>query len=169
MSLAEQYHANHKARQTRLGDVAQPSRITAVAPAAFLREKRIYKPRGTIRAEDHYPCMWFWDLIVLSPKRDLTSRPTIKKIIKVVAYRYDVTADDILSMRRGRAVAWPRQIVMYLARHMTLRSLPEIGRVLNNRDHTTILHGVRKVTAAVAASNELKVAIEELKQEIAFP
>lgn len=154
MSLADQYHAEHEQRQARLGNVSP------------LKPKKKYKPRGALRPEDYYPRMWFWDLIVLSPKKDSASRPTIKQIIKVVCDHYGVTPTDILSARRTYNVTRPRQIVMYLARSLTLRSLPEIGRMIGNRDHTTVLHGARKIAGFVESSDEMKAAIEELKQEI---
>ncbi|MEC9201794.1 MAG: helix-turn-helix domain-containing protein, partial [Pseudomonadota bacterium] len=58
---------------------------------------------------------------------------------------YNVRMGDMLSARRSRAVARPRQIAMYLSKQLTTRSLPEIGRKFGGRDHTTVIHAVRKV------------------------
>ena len=71
---------------------------------------------------------------------------------------------DILSQRRHRSVVWPRQIGMYLAKQLTSRSLPEIGRRFGNRDHTTVLHAIRKIEGEINASARLKDEIEELKK-----
>src|SRR5690606_7018788 len=72
-------------------------------------------------------------------------RAKIEDIQKLVASRYNVSRSDILSARRPAAVVRPRQIAMYLSRVLTLRSLPEIGRRFGGRDHTTVLHAVRKI------------------------
>ncbi|MFZ1414053.1 MAG: chromosomal replication initiator protein DnaA [Defluviicoccus sp.] len=72
-------------------------------------------------------------------------RVTIDEIQKQVASHYNVRIADMHSARRARAVARPRQIAMYLAKQLTSRSLPEIGRKFGGRDHTTVMHAVRKV------------------------
>ena len=72
-------------------------------------------------------------------------RVKIEEIQKLVASRYNVSRSDILSERRTAAVVRPRQIAMYLSKVLTLRSLPEIGRRFGGRDHTTVLHAVRKI------------------------
>ena len=69
----------------------------------------------------------------------------IEDILRIVSRHYKVTHKDLLSTRRSRAVVRPRQIAMYLAKALTSRSLPEIGRRFGGRDHTTVLHSVRKV------------------------
>ncbi len=66
-------------------------------------------------------------------------------IQKVVAREYGITVEDILSARRTRAIVLPRQVAMFLAKTMTPRSLPDIGRRFGDRDHTTVIHGVRKI------------------------
>jgi chromosomal replication initiator protein len=76
-------------------------------------------------------------------------RVKIEDIQKLVASRYNVSRSDILSERRTAAVVRPRQIAMYLAKVLTLRSLPEIGRRFGGRDHTTVLHAVRKIEKAI--------------------
>lgn len=73
--------------------------------------------------------------------------PPIAEIITAVCRFYGVSENDIKSHRRTMSVTRPRQIVMYLARHLTLLTLPQIGRKLGDRDHTTIMHGVAKIEA----------------------
>lgn len=70
---------------------------------------------------------------------------TIEEIQRRVAEYYNVRLADMLSARRARAVARPRQVAMYLAKQLTSRSLPEIGRKFGGRDHTTVIHAVRKI------------------------
>lgn len=72
-------------------------------------------------------------------------RVTIEEIQKRVAEHYNIRLSDMHSARRARAVARPRQVAMYLAKQLTTRSLPEIGRKFGGRDHTTVMHAVKKV------------------------
>ncbi len=72
-------------------------------------------------------------------------RVTIDEIQKKVAEHYNIRLADMHSARRARAVARPRQVAMYLAKQLTARSLPEIGRKFGGRDHTTVMHAVKKV------------------------
>jgi len=91
-------------------------------------------------------------------------RVKIEDIQKLVATHFNVSRADILSSRRTANVVKPRQIAMYLAKILTPRSLPEIGRRFGGRDHTTVLHAVRKIDALVAKDSALKRELELLKQ-----
>ncbi len=91
-------------------------------------------------------------------------RVKIEDIQKLVASRYNVSRSDILSERRTAAVVRPRQIAMYLAKVLTLRSLPEIGRRFGGRDHTTVLHAVRKIEKALNEDTGLSDEVELLKR-----
>ena len=88
----------------------------------------------------------------------------IEDIQKLVATHFNVSRADILSSRRSASVVKPRQIAMYLAKVLTLRSLPEIGRRFGGRDHTTVLHAVRKIEGAVGADSGLREDVELLKR-----
>ena len=85
-------------------------------------------------------------------------------IQKLVATHYNVSRADILSSRRSAGVVKPRQIAMYLSKQLTLRSLPEIGRRFGGRDHTTVLHAVRKIEGCVQADPGLREDVELLKR-----
>jgi len=91
-------------------------------------------------------------------------RVKIEDIQKLVASHYSVTRADILSSRRTATVVKPRQIAMYLAKTLTLRSLPEIGRRFGGRDHTTVLHAVRKIEGLSHADRSLNEELELLKR-----
>ncbi|MDC1096173.1 chromosomal replication initiator protein DnaA [Pelagibacteraceae bacterium] len=88
---------------------------------------------------------------------------TIDKIQNTVSNFYNIPLNEMLSQRRSRPLARPRQIAMYLAKKMTTRSLPEIGRRFANRDHTTVIHAVKTITRLSEADQEMKKNIEQLK------
>lgn len=91
-------------------------------------------------------------------------RVRIEDILKIVSRHYKVPRNELLSARRSRDVVRPRQIAMYLAKALTSRSLPEIGRRFGGRDHTTVLHSVRKVEQMIKDDLELSQEIELLKR-----
>jgi chromosomal replication initiator protein len=91
-------------------------------------------------------------------------RVKIEDIQKLVANHYSVSRADILSSRRTAVVVKPRQVAMFLAKTLTMRSLPEIGRRFGGRDHTTVLHAVRKIEALSANDSSLRDEIELLKR-----
>jgi chromosomal replication initiator protein len=91
-------------------------------------------------------------------------RVKIEDIQRVVARQYNVSRSDLLSSRRTANVVRPRQVAMYLAKTLTLRSLPEIGRRFGGRDHTTVLHAVRKIEALVGKDTALADEVELLKR-----
>ena len=90
----------------------------------------------------------------------------IEDIQRAVSRHYNVSRTDMLSNRRTRVIVKPRQIAMYLAKIMTPRSLPEIGRRFGGRDHTTVLHAVRKVESMIAEDGQLAKELELLKRLI---
>ena len=89
-------------------------------------------------------------------------RVTIEEIQKKVAEHYGLRVTDMTSSRRARTVARPRQVAMYLSKQLTDRSLPEIGRMFGNRDHTTVMHAVKRVTELMAADPEFRESVELL-------
>lgn len=91
-------------------------------------------------------------------------RVKIEDIQKLVATRYNVSRADILSERRTAAVVKPRQIAMYLSKALTPRSLPEIGRRFGGRDHTTVLHAVRKIEKAISEDRLLHDEVDLMKR-----
>jgi chromosomal replication initiator protein len=93
-------------------------------------------------------------------------RIKIDDILRIVSRHFAVSKQDILSQRRHRSVVRPRQIGMYLAKHLTSRSLPEIGRRFGDRDHTTVLHAIRKIDREVGENPRLKDEIDELKRQL---
>jgi chromosomal replication initiator protein len=88
---------------------------------------------------------------------------TVDKIQNTVSNFYNISLNEMLSQRRSRPLARPRQIAMYLAKKMTTRSLPEIGRRFANRDHTTVIHAVKTITKLSEKDEEIKNNLNQLK------
>lgn len=93
-------------------------------------------------------------------------RVRIEDIQRIVARHYNVSKTELLSNRRTRTIVKPRQVAMYLAKVMTPRSLPEIGRRFGGRDHTTVLHAVRKIEDLSGSDNTLAQELELLRRLI---
>ena len=90
----------------------------------------------------------------------------IESIQNIVAVHFNLNIQEMLSPRRSRSLARPRQIAMYLAKQHTTNSLPEIGRKFSNRDHTTVIHAVKKITELINKDNEIKQNVIELNKKI---
>ena len=88
---------------------------------------------------------------------------TVDKIQNVVSNYFNISLSEMLSQRRSRPLARPRQIAMYLAKKMTSRSLPEIGRRFANRDHTTVIHAVKTISRLSEQDDEMKKNISQIK------
>ena len=88
---------------------------------------------------------------------------TVDKIQNVVSNYFNIGLSEMLSQRRSRPLARPRQVAMYLAKKLTTRSLPEIGRRFANRDHTTVIHAVKTITRLSEQDDEMKKNINQIK------
>ena len=91
---------------------------------------------------------------------------SIESIQNIVASYFNLKIDEMLSARRSRSLARPRQIAMYLAKQNTTNSLPEIGRKFSNRDHTTVIHAVKKIEELMKKDNEIKQNVMEIKKKL---
>jgi chromosomal replication initiator protein len=91
---------------------------------------------------------------------------TVDQIQKAVAEHFQLKQADLISERRARVVARPRQVAMWLAKHITTRSLPDIGRRFGGRDHTTVLHAVRRIEALKAEDAVLTRDIDTLLRKL---
>ena len=99
-----------------------------------------------------------FNCLLLSPKSETLQQK--------VAEHYNIRVSDILSPRRARPLARPRQVAMYLTKALTEHSLPEIGRKFGGRDHTTIIHGVRKIEELMTADATMRDDVEKLRRAI---
>jgi len=95
-----------------------------------------------------------------------TGQVTVELIQKSVADYYKIKVADMYSKRRPNSIAMPRQVAMYLAKEMTQKSLPEIGELFGGRDHTTVLHAVRKIGQHRSKDSELNHALHVLEQAL---
>lgn len=134
-------HLRHRERMERMSPVRE-----AVPPVIALPP---VEPEPT--PPDAVRIPWFDDKI------------GIERIKSAVASHFNVTRIDLVSERRTVSVVLPRQIAMYLAKTMTGRSLPEIGRRFGGRDHTTVLHSVRKVDALEKRDPAVAAALVTIK------
>ena len=91
-------------------------------------------------------------------------RVTIDEIQRRVAEHYNMKMAEMTSPRRARVVARPRQVAMYLAKQLTQRSLPEIGRKFGGRDHTTVMHAVKKIEELTRLDRALAEDVELLQR-----
>ncbi len=95
-----------------------------------------------------------------------TGQITVELIQKTVAEYYKIKVSDMFSKRRPTSIALPRQVAMYLAKELTQKSLPEIGELFGGRDHTTVLHAVRKVSQQRGKDSEMNHALHVLEQTL---
>ena len=102
------------------------------------------------------------DIISPNQKRNITHA----LIISVVAEHFSITPEEIISKRRNSEYVLPRQICMYLCRILTPDSLQSIGKSLGKKDHTTVIHGIDKITAEVKENKEMENTISIIKKKL---
>lgn len=102
------------------------------------------------------------EAMAAEPDPSLRAYPMIAKIQAETAAYFGVSVNDMISARRTANLVRPRQIAMYLTKSLTLKSLPEIGRHFGGRDHTTVLHAVRKMTWLLPKDAELAAQVAHL-------
>jgi chromosomal replication initiator protein len=98
--------------------------------------------------------------------RSCEKKVTIDDIQRKVAEYYNIKLSDMHSSRRSTNIARPRQVAMYLCKQLTTRSLPEIGRKFGGKDHTTVMHGIKRVQELMREDTELKEDIERLQRTL---
>ncbi len=94
------------------------------------------------------------------------TRPTVDKIQRAAAKQFGISMEEMLSKRRARAIARPRQVAMYVCKMLTTRSLPDIGRRFGGRDHTTVIHAVKRIDQLRAEDSGLNASIESLLETL---
>ena len=101
---------------------------------------------------------------VIYPDQPKEITPSL--IIDVVAEHFGVSPEDITSRKRNSEFVLPRQVVMYLCRELTETPFITIGKLLGKKDHTTVIHGVKKITEELSTNEELKNKVEIIKKKI---
>jgi len=157
---------------------AQAERIVMPEEVAFFIAKHlrsnVRELEGALRKVSAYANFHGRDVLTVEvckeALKDLlsvsNSQITVENIQKTVADFYKIKVADMYSKRRPANIALPRQIAMYLAKELTQKSLPEIGDLFGGRDHTTVLHAVRKITDLRAKQTELNHALHVLEQTL---
>ncbi len=137
--------------------------IERKATIAAVKNEAVTSP---INAALYYHRMWFWDLV--QETRPTAPMPfiTVKSIMAATERFYGVTHIDMTCNRRTMDLVVPRQVAMYLCKTFTRKSLPEIGRWFGNRDHTTVLHAVRKIERLLKTDAKLASDIAEITAKL---
>jgi len=133
----------------------RPSPSPQVIQAWAERQKKIHAPIKT----------WFWIVDEINPPPPL--KVTIEEIQAAVARHCKVGHPELISARRTADIVRPRQIAMFLAKALTPNSLPVIGRKFGDRDHTTVLHAVRKIEALLARDKNLAGDLDAIRRALA--
>jgi chromosomal replication initiator protein len=90
----------------------------------------------------------------------------VREIQESICGAFGLSLDDLVSANRAGAVAWPRQVAMYLARELTDQSLPAIGRAFGNRNHTTVLHACKRTAERIASDRDAYDTVRRLTTEL---
>jgi chromosomal replication initiation ATPase DnaA len=137
--------AEHRKRQERIRAAAYAERVKE---AAEIDDQQVaILERSWEERQRDIPIqkpMWFGVIAEIDPP-PAPRAPLVEDIQRVACRYFEVKRNDLLSPRRAQRVAYPRQIAFYLAKTMTMKSFPDIGRRFGGRDHTTVLHGYRKI------------------------
>ena len=120
-------------------EVPEGSTVKPYAPTIF-RSTYIYQRRYGDEP---------WAIAMRRSDPRSAKRIFVDDVLRATCRHYQIRRIDIISDRRFRSIVWPRQVAMYVAREVTEASLPEIGRHFGNRDHTTVLNALRKVTSRI--------------------
>jgi chromosomal replication initiator protein len=174
--LALELHRAHVARRANYASISVSSRaetsLRLIARREAIRERDGAAKR--LRAEMAHREFLIHEAarafvcgvaLALNPNA-FRSKIKVGHIQGAVARHFNVKLSDMCSARRTMDVVEPRQVAMYLAKVMTPRSLPDIGRRFGDRDHTTILHAVRKIAARMAVDDDYRAKVETLRAEI---
>lgn len=158
MSVLGDMHSAHKARRDRLWGGASP-------------KPKLSPPVPVINSLTYAQGCFLTERVVRLACKEIERRlpkehAPFHLIIRTVAERYGITEIDIVSDRQDRSVVRPRQIVMYLAKSMTVLSLTEIARRLGGKDHTTIIYGIRKIKGMTDTDQHFHSQVHDLRQEI---
>ncbi len=140
MTVLEEIHNRHRNFHRA---IARKAKAIELKPAAVERIEQPELP-AVHHVSYYYRQMWFWDLVQEIRPAAPTPLVTVKSIMAATQRFYGITRVDMTCNRRTKELVIPRQVAMYLCKTLTLKSLPEIGRWFN-RDHTTVLHGIRKI------------------------
>lgn len=129
-----------------------------------LCERGFLKAERTSSSTFYEPTPMGWGAIAVlnAPFVPRQNEPTVQRIQRFVAHYYSIRSEEMVSQRRSRDVARPRQIAMYLVRELTPLSYPAIGRLFGKRDHTTVIHAVRTVEDLTEVNRTIRDDVKSL-------
>jgi hypothetical protein len=170
MSLIASLHQARKARLQRIA--ARAAEHAAHARLSSLARGRAAgaKPAAPHGGDRDYERAWAFEILGLRDVGDLPPRKLkVEDIQRATALHFGVDRSDIVSTRHARDVARPRQLAMYLARQLTAKSYPDIGRRFGGRDHSTVLRAVRQIEELLAHDGGLADAVSRIRAALANP
>ena len=156
-STKEDYQVNEEVFKFLTSEVSSSIREMVGALNRILAFSKINTKSPTI-----YECKKILKDFINSNNKSVT----VETIQNLVASHFSLTIEELLSPRRSRSLARPRQMAMYLAKQLTTNSLPDIGRKFSNRDHTTVIHAVKKIDELIKKDNEIRGSIIEIKKKL---
>jgi chromosomal replication initiator protein len=121
---------------------------------------------ASARIQNKTPSLQDAKLILKDLLNNMQSVITIEDIQKIVVSYYNLSMTDFLSARRSRHIARPRQIAMYLSKKLTTKSLPEIGRKFTGRDHTTVIHAIKKIEELMSKDRQFEYEVQSITDRI---
>ena len=161
---------HYKAVRARMGYVNRPNVVTLPKPIIKKTKPKKPKQRDIIQLDPYKNVITFpanqipEELFTVFDGE--TRLPRIQEIVFYVSQYYDISQIDLLSGRRTKELTEPRHLVYYLARHCSLKSLPEIGQAIGKRDHTTILHGVKKIQKMMRANTAFHLKVNHIQRAL---
>ena len=167
MTFVETLRRQHLERQLRFMQAAL-NRREKVQPASYHIPNT---PLGVPKLNPNPPVTEEWverhkSMLPPTLPRDAKGYVRVEVIRRAVADHYDIRVHDMMSDRRTADLTLPRFVTFYLCRHLTLKSLPEIGRKMGGRDHSTILYGVRRLSEMLLNNERLQASIEMLTEQL---
>ena len=121
---------------------------------------------ASARIQNKTPTLQDAKLILKDLLNNMQSVISIEDIQKIVVAYYNLSMNDFLSARRSRHIARPRQIAMYLSKKLTTKSLPEIGRKFTGRDHTTVIHAIKKIEELMSKDRQFEYEVQSITDRI---
>lgn len=165
MLARHRFHASIAAKaKPDAGIILNVPQVTEPGPPEPLPDTQWAERQKMLHPTITFPLkkMWFYiDDDVPEP-----NRPTVVQIQNAVCKAYHVGRGEMISSQRHAQIVFPRQVAMYLCKALTLRTLPELGRLFGNRDHTTALHSIRKIEKLIETDNALAAIVAGIRAEL---
>lgn len=171
MNSAQELYDHYKAVRARMGIV--PKRVTVTIPQAKIAPKKAEKPvkRDIIYLDGSSPVIQFKpnatpDELFDSHDVNKIRYPHIREITDLVCKEFGVERGKIIGAIRTHNLTLPRLIIYYLARHCSYKSTTEIGRALGRRDHSTITHGINRISELILKDDALYRRVNDLRRRL---